>query len=79
MRTYTCSIFGCGRISKRHSEVLSINLKNNQAASMKKFLTKLYQTYPKHLNKNHILIGNIMCHLNQTLRKLIYRFIRIKS
>ena len=57
----------------------SINLKNNQAASMKKFLTKLYQTYPKHLNKNHILIGNIMCHLNQTLRKLIYRFIRIKS
>lgn len=57
----------------------SINLKNNQAASMKKFLTKLYQTYPKHINKNYILIGNIMCHLNQMLRKLIYRFIRTKS
>ena len=57
----------------------SINLKNNQAASMKKFLIKLYQTYPKYLNKNYILIGNIMCHLNQTFRKLIYRFIRIKS
>ena len=28
MRIYTCSVFGCGRISKRHAEVLSINLKN---------------------------------------------------
>ena len=57
----------------------STMMKNDQANSMKKFLKKMYYKYPKYINKKDLFIGYMMCHINEKCRRLIYKYLGLKS
>ena len=57
----------------------STMMKNDQANSMKKFLKKMYYKYPKYINKKDLFVGYMMCHFNEKCRRLIYKYLGLKS